>query len=354
MNEKDYVPILKAKQGELDALKHLDDADKENMTPLLEMADVPLKFEKGKEPRAAKTLDKHLEKQASLIAKAWGLTREIFLDFDELPATARLADGSHPVARLLEDARKEKLLAIPVVCLESDSDRRAATKGAVGTDKRGTCVRLFVSDFDDLPDLDLGLTDLLSAIGTGIEDVDLLLDLRDAPSTALARNMIRDLPNVAKWRSVVVAGTSMPKTAGGYKRWSINPVKRVEWGAWKNLQSRGAAARKPTFGDYGIGHPDPGTFDPRKMTLGGKIRYTVENDYLFSKGMKLGDDPAQFRRLSKDLVKRPDYSGKKFSWGDGYIADCSAGGPPGNLKKWVEATTNHHLKFVTAQISNFP
>jgi hypothetical protein len=111
----------------------------------------------------------------------------------------------------------------------------------------------------------------------------------------------------------------------------------------------------PIFGDYGIAHPAPSEVDPRIMRPSASIRYTTEEHWIVPKGRNLrahGFD--QFHAVCESLIKRDDYSGRDFSWGDEFIWNCAhRGSGPGNLTTWRKVGTSHHLAFVVRQISRF-
>jgi hypothetical protein len=108
------------------------------------------------------------------------------------------------------------------------------------------------------------------------------------------------------------------------------------------------------FGDYAISHPVQKELDPRTMRMSASIRYTTQENWLVVKGRNVrqyGFD--QYFELCKTLVKRPEFSGKDYSWGDNYIADCAAGRTgPGNATTWRKVGTNHHLTVVEQEIAS--
>ena len=90
------------------------------------------------------------------------------------------------------------------------------------------------------------------------------------------------------------------------------------------------------------------------MRPSASIRYTAQDSWLVLKGKNLrGNGFGQFYQVSRDLIARPEYSGRNFSWGDAYIYECGdelAG--PGNLTTWRKVGTSHHLVFAVRQLAN--
>ena len=109
----------------------------------------------------------------------------------------------------------------------------------------------------------------------------------------------------------------------------------------------------PTYGDYAISHPEPAEVDPRIMRPSASIRYTHDDEWLVIKARNLRDHGyEQFHEVCGDLVRRAEYAGQQFSWGDGYIFDCAAKRVgTGNLTTWRKVGTSHHLAMVAHQLA---
>ena len=71
-NYHQYVPVLRWKSSEREALCKLDSNLRKRITPIIEL--VPQDFEKG-------STDSVLTKHASQIAKSWGWNDLFFIDF---------------------------------------------------------------------------------------------------------------------------------------------------------------------------------------------------------------------------------------------------------------------------------
>ena len=125
---------------------------------------------------------------------------------------------------------------------------------------------------------------------------------------------------------------------------------------WELLLKRSKEiARIPSFGDYGIVFPIPLIYD--KLTnFGGKIRYTDDHDFVILRGQNFKKHPKgrkQYYDLSQKLVNMDEYKGQKYSWGDAQYEKCASKKFfSGDLTKWVEIDTTHHLTFVANQISD--
>ena len=355
---KHYVPILKGREGEYGALSCLSPEARDRMTPVLEPPPIPWDFE---EERPAKSIDEHLQKVGQKIDRAWGPSRPFFLDCMWIAETERMSDGSHPVEYLFDSARSRGLAAIPVVGLLRGADYLDACARMIRQDGRGVCVRIQREDFTDFPDLAGEMRRLLDAIEVSPANADLLLDLRaltpDARriDAAGALSLMAQIPNVDRWRTFTLAGTSFPENLIGLPPSDCSVVPRHEWGLWRSVLAA-QPSRFPTFGDYAISHPEPSEVDYRVMRPSASVRYTADGSWLVLKARNLRDHGyEQFHDVCRDLIDRAEYSGSHFSWGDKYIDDCAneiAG--TGNLTTWRKVGTSHHLAFVLRGIANAP
>lgn len=355
-DHRHYVPILKGRDGEYGALNRLLPASRDRITPLIELPPIPWDFETE---RPAKTIDTHLKKVGQKIERAWGAGRPFFLDFGWIAQTERMSDGKHPVEFVFSGVRARGLAAIPVVGLLSDESYLVACAEAVREDGRGVCIRIQREDFADFEDLRAEFQRVLAATGVARADADLLLDLRAlTPETrqidasgALA--LISRIPELRHWRTFTLAATSFPQNLVGLPPSDSSVVVREEWDLW-NAVLRSRPSRLPTFGDYGISHPEPSEVDPRVMRPSASVRYTANASWIVLKARNLRDyGYEQFHDVCRELIGMTEYSGREFSWGDGYIDDCAnerVG--TGNLTTWRRVGTSHHIAFVEGQLAS--
>jgi Beta protein len=351
-----YVPILKWKQGEYQALHRLTNAVKDGLTPLIEIPAVGFDHEAGEE---RETIDSHLGDFGRRLHSKWQ-ARRCFVDLKYIDPVTRMADGQHFVGALFGLARAEGCAAIPVVSLSSDSDYLAATAAVIRTDQGGVCLRLTMADFDS-SDLANDITGVLTRLGVGFPDTDLVIDLA-APNFQPINAFVRTLvvlvgmvPMLNRWRTFTLAGTSYPPSIAGLRR-PFDHVPRHEWIAYRTLVTRlGSGNRIPTFGDYAVAHPDPVELDMRLIKPFAKLRYTFDDYWHVGRGDTVRTHGfGQYQRLCAELMAQPYFSGRGYSAGDAYVADCAAGAvPTGNLTTWVWVSTNRHLTKLVADLATF-
>lgn len=359
-DHKHYVPLLKAKQGEYGALEDLPVNVKDEMTPLLEVAPVPWDWDTD---TPAKTIDNHLQSLAANLIRAWGADREFFVDTLYLDDGDRLADGRSPVAAVMDDCRAAGLLAIAVTGPSRSAAHHADVAAAIAQDGRGVCIRVAQDDLADLLQLDQALGALLTTLGVGRGDADLVIDFEhvaenQVPTVTLAATaVLATLAGIADWRTLTIALGAFPENLSGFAANSVSQASRADWSAWLALVARRQSLpRLPTFGDYAITGTQLTEIDPRVMLMSANLRYTTDAEWTILKARNVRDHGyGQFNDLCRLLVARPEFKGAGFSAGDGYIKACADGRDgPGNATSWRRCATNHHLTFVVDQIANLP
>jgi len=352
-----YVPILKGREGEYGALKQVTDRSRDRITPLIEIPPIPWDFVNGS---PSKSIDDHLKKVCKNILGAWGGERSLFLDTLWLPADVRMTDGRHPLSFLLDHGYSMGLKLIPVTGLLRGDKHVTSCRKAHTANGAGVCIRIQREDFTEFSDLPNALDALLRSVAVPIRQADLVLDLRAITDGEIDEDevaaLVRSIPSLNQWRTFTLAATSFPTNLVGLPASDCSRVQRLEWKLWKMVQRKlPSSIRKPAFGDYAISHPEPSEVDPRIMKPSASVRYTYRTYWLVMKARNLRDHGyAQFHGLCSELMKRVEYSGTGFSWGDEYIGECGRQRRgPGNLTTWRKVGTSHHLAFVLDQLSSY-
>ncbi len=364
-DDRHYVPILKAKAGELRALREVHQTVRNAITPLLEIMDVPPRWLDGEdEPVPSKSMEQHIAATADALVKNWGTERPLFVDGLYVEGADTLDDGREPFRALLDHLRDANMKSIPVTGMDRYAEYDEAIKGAVGSDGRGLCLRLEEEDFDS-DDLEAELNGALDYFGIGRSKVDLVVDYA---ATILPRStlvaVVNSIPQLKKWRSFTLSACSFPKDMRDISANSIEELAREEWLNWTHLRARrDKVERMPTYSDYAINHPQLLEIDPREMRMSGNIRYTWTTQYVVARGEafprkkdKTKRDPprVQYPRLAKEITEHKAWMGPKFSWGDAYIQECANGKCVGGGREWRAVGTSHHLASVVQQIANLP
>lgn len=350
-----YVPCLRWKMGEYQAVAKLSGVAKKLITPLIEVPEIGWDFGKS---QPAKTVDKLLEPFAKRVKIKWG-ERYCFVDLKMLGPHERMADNTHPLQHVFTELRVLSCAAIPVTGISRDKEYQKAVKNASRKDKNGLCVRVSLEEAA-LPSLNDSIKSLLEYFSLLPSDCDFVLDL-GSPNfvpvdgfTTLVRSIYGKIPNRRHWRSLTIIGSSFPSTMAEIEH-GLSRIPRYEWQLYAQLVEKLIKDREriPTFGDYTINHPDPISLDMRLVKPSATIRYTTDNSWVIVKGPNVRDNGfEQYQNHCKALLRSSDFAGAGFSEGDQYIKSCALGtSSTGNLTVWRRVGTNHHLQKIVNDVA---
>ena len=341
-NQRSYVPVLKLKRGEKQALAEIVPALRQWVVPLLEVV----------ARTQAPTVDKHLTTSFRDLAFSLQGYPRCLLDVGEIEN-----DGPEAAEAAFRRASDAGILFTPVTGVSRTADVVSAVSRS---NVSGVGIRLTRQDFEG-GYLAANLNSFLSGNNLTPDRVDLIVDLGPVYSLitagvmALTRAFLADVPNKSKWRTLTVTGSAFPLSMGVVDRNSSLRVPRSEWIAWRDglYNHRAELKRLPTFSDSAIQHPvGVEDFDPRFMQISATIRYTSNDDWLLVKGESTRSNlPSnQFPQLATQLVYgrlRNDFAGEKHCTGCRMVrraADGSSG--LGSAEVWRKIGTIHHITTV--------
>lgn len=349
---KHYVPILRWKKAEQDALLMVEAHRKIDITPLIELVPLPARKKDQIETKTKEeVLLDAIKALPEKIIKIWG-NEHIFLDLSYVDVHFQNEAVSYVFSITTHHAHK----IVPVFRLNSDA---AVINGAlpyVRNLENRICLRLLSSDIEN-PNLHRLIDEFLTNYGFDPEHTDLLLDLQIVTTNIGSRveAIIEIIPYLSRWRNFILSCGAFPKDMSQFSPndGSKHQLPRTDWSTWFSLiTSPNNKARLPSYADYTIQHPifsDTSTFLPSA-----NIRYTSSVNWVIMRGRSLVDHGyEQYLGLARLLTKVKDFAGKNFSKGDQYIADkgndMNAKGT-GNPTTWLRAGINHHISFVVDQI----
>ncbi|MEB9946749.1 beta family protein [Bacillus cereus] len=356
-NQNHYVPILKWKMGEKNALKQVTIPSKERMTPLIEI-----------QPPQLKTVNQHLENIGKHIKTCWNMNSPILIDVDQLYSDGTdknilMSDGSSPIEFIFNSIFQEGSTAIPVYGFYLFNDSQYyenEIKKIAQLYNTGICLRLTQNDLADLSTLTTNLHELQQDFHLTRDKIDIILDFEDISNqedTILSKltNILLNFPNIHDWRMLTVCSTSFPsELSKKVATKTQGKLPRIEWQLYLAINKINLA-RIPTYGDYTVVNPQMVTdFDPSYMDVAATIKYTTNDNFLIFRGSGLKSNGyQQYRSLATDIVNHQKYKGRSFSFGDNYIYECahSPNSNTGNLTTWVTNNVNHHLELVVQSLS---
>ena len=363
-----YVPILRWKHAEKLALHRLVAHDKEKMTPLIEITPVPFlprttnegTTEDASTPKPLLEVDltpdpgSVLRRQAKDVLRFWG-NSPFFLDLGHLEGAVPLIDGSvHALTYFADLARSYRMKPVPVITLTGPATYRAAAASILKLDRNGLCIRVNISELTgDM--FARRLAETIDELGASLAESDLVLDygVFDAKAPGIA-DLLAKVPELQKWRSVIVARGAFPKDLQGLKP-GTHKIARSDWTDWV-IGLRGPAhSRWPSYSDYTIQY---GKYvEPCKgANPSASIRYTLAEQWLIMRGEGIRNEgspgAAQWNANAILLAENADFYGPGFSAGDAYISEMSREQKNhGSAGTWIQAGLNHHMSVVSRQIA---
>lgn len=329
-----YVPTLKAKAGEIDALRNLPAHLKVRIFPIFQM----MESVSGRFPVS--------------LASAWaGLP--LALDGAHL---AGLVGSSTEFTGLFHALHAQGLPVIPVIDFGATGSYHAAVGSVRNSAAPGIVLRVpvhqiplaasWLSQQNGNPaETDLLIdADHVAAINTGL--------LHPAVAHALQSNLHH---LTTAWRSITLTASAAPRDAGQLVQ-GPNLIPRRDWQLWTAVSGLLPSLH---FGDYGIAHRDL-TQPPGVAMVNATVspRYSLPNDWLIMKGVSTRGQrgipmTTQYHGHALALSQHPTFGQVAGCWGDARIQQiASAGGigAAGGRQAWVSIGLNRHVSLVGHQL----
>ncbi len=352
-----YVPLLRWRMGEYQALERLGPVQKAATVPLLELLPPDYDFELRK-PK--KDIDDHLRLFGPRVFKKWG-TQPALVDAGRLNPASRMADDRHPLTYLFDEARALGSRPIPVTTLDRDTPYQEAVRFIDALDLRGAALRCTLAEALD-PDFNSNVEALLDRLEIEVNALDILIDLETPafdPQDILVNVIIAALSSatvIADARSVTLLATSFPDTLANLTL-AFQQIPRREWMLYKAVIAvLPAGMRRPGFGDYGIAALNFAQGDMRFMRSSPNIRYTIDDAWMIARarGAPRGSNQA-YPSLCGLVTGSGAYLGRGYSAGSEYIDNCRTGAASrGNSTTWKWVGTNHHITKVLDDLAKLP
>ncbi|EEK49369.1 beta family protein [Bacillus albus] len=328
-----YVPILKCKQGEKDALFMLENEVKDNIVPLLELT--PDVIGRG---------------NFSGISDFW---KDRPFMFDVSFEHDDLLDDDY--FKLL--AKCDNHQVIPVIKL-SDSNEKISK--IFSTCKNGIALRLYIEEILD-DDFESNYQDLLEKVE--LSRTSLIIDVQHVESSKinevsfLINGAINLISNISEFQHVIFASNSFPDSLQKVDRYEITILNRLENKLFQKIKPHfNNNGVNVIYSDYAVNHWTYFEYKPG-IQPSFNIRYTTEDYYVIYKGdtnKKGGLKIEKIQDACQQLISSQYYMGRDYSWGDNEIYEKahSISNKPGNFTTWRAIATNHHITFIADLLSN--
>jgi hypothetical protein len=360
-----YVPIVKAKKGEFDALANTSDDVARRIMPLFEVGRLTQAIVERKWYKTSRTPKiAYLGRVVDGIAAAWG-DRPAMVDGYLLPPDASTEQGEHMIAHTVMNLEEAGTPVVPVIGYDRWENEvyQAAMKGLSAGGKRAFCLRIDSQSLDDAAEPEFfkdNVAEILDGMGLPPSKCSVLIDFGDVTSTGIsdlvtvAGRVITQL-NEFGFRRFITAGCSIPKSIdlAVQDTDSSALLVRRELLLWEALRQE-FRNRRIIYGDYGVRGPNTND-DIRSNNTNGKIRHTTQQQYYVARGHAITKDGSavQMHALARDVVQSGHYLGVDFSWGDERIDACRQHLFTGSPTTWIAIDTNHHLAYVTQEVEEF-
>ncbi len=291
-NAKHYIPILRWKTAEKEALQKLAAGDKQVITPLLELVMPPRKRpKKGEKPKTAEDnladsvarLQALMPTMPAQILKYWG-SEPIFVDLNLFTDAFLKIWGYEEV---MQKGYEAGIAPIPVVHLEDDTRVEDKIISLAKQHDSGVCLRVLRSDISK-PDVAAKINALLSKHSLQKGQVDLLIDFELVEKMPTADyqvlvDTLSNIPDLTQWRTFIVAAGAFPFDLREFFANNTYRIPRTDWNYWFEKVYSSSLARKPAFADYTIQHPIYSEPNP-SANPSASIRYTAEDKWVIVRG----------------------------------------------------------------------
>lgn len=211
--EQSYVPAIKWRQAEYQALLRLSDSAKTRIKPFVQIPPIEFDFEDRKPKR---TVQEHIEPFSQRYKKKWK-TRPAWIEVDVSLRTKKMTGGIDVVSHVFSELRQFKAQAVPVISLDYVPEVIAATGRIAARDGQGVAVRVRLEHIMR-SDCSQKLAQLVAALRISNNKMDFVVDLGTPayePYDLFAGALIPALAKIldlSAYRSFVLIGTAFPES----------------------------------------------------------------------------------------------------------------------------------------------
>ncbi|GLG82597.1 beta family protein [Acinetobacter calcoaceticus] len=364
----EYVPIMKAKKGELDAIESIRAEQLQyQIQPLFHpLFDMPNVFKKD----ASRIAD--VTKRCERIGILWNGNIALVDGYFWKPSEALLENGEHFLTYTYNKLFTLGVKVVPVIGYDRWFDQMSSLynhtmKNLNYPDAPYFCIRLDGDAMYDIDEPDFfkeQLDSILSDLKLSESNCAILLDFGDVSVNRITVEQMLskssdflEILSEYDFKYIAISGASYPESVAEaiHDHDTDGSVLRKEMVVWQTLRKMFPNVRLK-FGDHGARHPAPEK-EIRNKHTNGKIVYTIDLNYFVVRGHPFSRDGNQAHRkqLAERLVNSIYYEGDDYSWGDKKILECANGVKKfiGNSTQWVAIDTSHHITYVLEEVNSF-
>jgi len=316
-----YIPFLKAKRGEFNAMSELAPNVKEAICPFFDFPRRKADYDSDDFAAKAQSIVKSLQKH-------WGTDAEFY--FDDLDVGQKLrVEEEEKYAYVL--GALHALSVIPVVGLSRTTHNASVAQLKREGDISSTTVafRVEKDDFEDFDVVKDQIEDDLGAVFKEFDEIDLILDCRLCAALDVSETgqeiaaFARKFGKSYDVRRVIVTGSSIPASLGGIvKPKSVEAISRHELAIIG--KARDLTDVEIVAGDYTIVSPfySDADFDPRlfQKVTAPRLIYSFNHYHYIARGSSLeSGGQGQYVGLTKALCGQVYFRGRGYSTGEEYF-----------------------------------
>jgi hypothetical protein len=318
-----YIPFLKAKRGELNAMSELTSEVKQAICPFFD-------FPRKKDEYDSASYSRVTHGIATGLKKHWGTDAEFY--FDDLDIAQKLkVESEEPYAYVLNTLKRLRI--IPVVGLGRGLHNNSVVQLKREGDIASSTVA-FRAVQDDFEDFELSKDQIdydLAGVFAEFDEIDLILDCRVCSGLDVSLTAQQIAVFAQKFcksydvRRVIITGSSIPASLGDL----VNP-NSVETVTRRELaiisKARDLASVDVVAGDYATVSPfySDADFDPRlfQKVTAPRLIYSFNHSHYVARGISLeSGGQAQYVGLTKALCGQVFFRGRGYSAGENYFDD---------------------------------
>jgi hypothetical protein len=347
-----YMPILKWKRGERDALRYLTAAQWDGVMPLIELLAI------GAAPDSASlkaAIPGYTDEVANQLLKSVPADQPVAID------TAYISTGFprqvHLLLVICKTLQKKVPNSIIPVIRASWLDALPGLPSTHVDAMKSLNEIVLRLQTDELGSLQVAPSvDALAKL-VKRKQIHLVLDQFSLVDRVPAVCMPALTPYLAvAWpagcASVTLAGGSFPINLTGKKQ-GVTDLPRVEWQIWKKVTT-GNPYPGLRYADYTVSNPAPQEedIDPKKVNPSIAIRYANDTFWRLYKGRGFKKGPSgELRSLCQLLESDPNYGGEKFCYGDKQYKKYANNGPKNGIPwTWRRDATNRHIALTISSL----
>lgn len=300
----------------------------------------------------------------SNITKHWDSNKLFFIDHNDISLTLRHTDGSHPYGFYHKILSAGFNLGL-VTGIDRDAQYQSEVINILKNFKNTrVLIRLHIDDITALRITLSEILDLHSELIKHTNFVDFVVDNRIIKKDDVL-NFSKRIENfvlaIEKSRIdslMIVASSSFPASIKDYVgTGSVELIPLLELKLWELVSNLETNYVSLTYGDYGVVSPDfmeISTKNGKGIPIVPKITYTLERDYIVSRGKITSQHPRgykQYKDMALYFTSIAEFR-NDFSFGEKYISRISdmTTKESGNPTTWITACMSQHVNFIYDEI----